>query len=70
MMKRLRSFWAKCGSQEKQNNNLAKKYRIRGYPTIILINEKGDVIARTGYRRGGPDKYVEHLKELIAQETN
>ena len=55
---------------KKQNNNLAKKYRIRGYPTIILINEKGDVIARTGYRRGGPDKYVNHLKQLISQETN
>ncbi|MFH1904218.1 MAG: thioredoxin family protein [bacterium] len=55
---------------KKQNNDLAKKYKIRGYPTIILINHKGDVIARTGYRRGGPDKYIEHLKELISQKTN
>lgn len=37
---------------------------------IHLINEKGDVIARTGYKKGGSDKYVKHLKELISQETN
>lgn len=55
---------------KKQNNNLAKKYRIRGFPTITLINEKGDLIATTGYRRGGSAKYVEHLKELISQKTN
>ena len=50
---------------KKQNNDLAKKYRIRGFPTIILINEKGDLITTTGYRRGGPAKYVEHLKSLL-----
>ena len=50
---------------KKQNNNLARKYRIRGFPTIILINEKGDLIATTGYRRGGPVKYIEHLKSLL-----
>ncbi|MBU0478833.1 thioredoxin family protein [bacterium] len=55
---------------KKQNNDLAKKYKIRGYPTIILIDHKGNVIARTGYRRGGPDKYIEHLKELISQKPN
>ena len=51
---------------KKQNNNLAKKYRIRGFPTIILINENGNIIARTGYRRDGPAKYVEHLKSLLS----
>ncbi|MCK5594892.1 thioredoxin family protein [bacterium] len=52
---------------KKQNNELAMKYAVRGFPTIILINEKGDIIARTGYRRGGPAKYIEHLKKLISQ---
>ena len=51
---------------KQQNNNLAKKYKIRGYPTIILINEKGDVIAKTGYKRGGSDKYIKHLKNLLS----
>jgi protein disulfide-isomerase len=47
------------------NENLARKYGIRGFPTILLLNSKGDVIAQTGYQYGGAAKYVEHLQELL-----
>ncbi|MCW1920982.1 thioredoxin family protein [Luteolibacter arcticus] len=50
---------------KKQNAELAKKYEIRGYPTILLLNSKGREVARTGYQEGGPDKYIEHVKELL-----
>jgi len=52
---------------KKQNRELQKKYKIRGYPTIILVNSEGKEIARTGYQRGGAEKYVEHLKTLIGE---
>lgn len=39
----------------------------RGYPTIYLMNAKGEILAKTGYQAGGPVKYVAHLKELIAK---
>ena len=48
-----------------QNKNLAKKYGIRGYPTVLLLDKKGEVIGKTGYQKGGPEKYVEHIKKLI-----
>ena len=48
-----------------QNQNLAKKYGIRGYPTVLLLDKKGEIIGKTGYKQGGPDKYVKHIKELI-----
>lgn len=47
------------------NDNLAKKYGIKGFPTILLLNSEGDVIAQTGYQYGGAAKYVEHLQELL-----
>ena len=47
------------------NNNLARKYGIKGFPTILLLNSEGQVIARTGYQYGGAAKYVEHLQELL-----
>lgn len=50
---------------KEQNAELAEKYKIQGYPTIILLDAKGREVARTGYREGGPEKYVEHLKELL-----
>lgn len=47
-----------------QNQELLSKYRIEGYPTIILTDAKGLPYARTGYRAGGPDKYLSHIVEL------
>ncbi len=47
------------------NNNLARKYGIKGFPTILLLNAEGQVIAQTGYQYGGAAKYVEHLQELL-----
>tara|TARA_B100001559_G_scaffold244730_1_gene207810 strand:- start:87 stop:539 length:453 start_codon:yes stop_codon:yes gene_type:complete len=51
-------------SAQKQNQELAKKYDVRGYPTIILLDSNGEFIDRTGYQRGGPKNYINHIKEL------
>lgn len=50
-----------------QNKALAEKYGIRGFPTIILLSPEGEMIEKTGYRRGGPDEYVSHLKSLLGK---
>ena len=52
-----------------QNQALAEKYGVRGFPTIILLSPEGELIARTGYRRGGAEAYVAHLKEALADES-
>ena len=51
----------------RQNRALANKYGIQGFPTILLLDEKGNVLAQTGYRRGGAKAYVEHLRGLLEQ---
>jgi len=51
-----------------QNAALAKKYGIRGYPTVLLLSPSGELVGRTGYREGGPKPYVEHLQAMIAQD--
>lgn len=53
--------------QVKINEALQEKYGIEGYPTVVMVNAEGKEIARTGYREGGADNYVVHLKELLAQ---
>ena len=50
------------------NRALATKYDVRGYPTVQLLNPDASPIAKTGYQYGGPEKYIEHLKELLAKE--
>ena len=50
---------------KKQNEALKNKYGIRGFPTVLLLNADGTVINQTGYQSGGPEAYVEHIKELL-----
>lgn len=47
------------------NNKLAQKYGIQGFPTILLIDGQGKLVAQTGYQAGGAAKYVEHLKSYL-----
>jgi len=50
---------------KEQNSELAKKYGIRGYPTVIILSPEGDLVGQTGYKEGGPKTYVAHLQEMI-----
>jgi len=46
----------------KYNRQLAEKYGIQGFPTIILLDKDGNLVAQTGYVEGGAENYVTHLK--------
>ena len=48
-----------------QNNTLLDTYGVNAFPTIFLVDVEGNVLGKTGYRRGGPEAYVEHLKSLL-----
>ena len=48
-----------------QNKALAEKYGIRGFPTILVLSPEGELMEKTGYLRGGPEAYVEHIKEIL-----
>lgn len=48
-----------------QNQALSERYGIQGFPTVLLLDETGKVIGRTGYQKGGPKAYVEHLKSIL-----
>ena len=47
------------------NNNLAQKYGIQGFPTILIFNSKGDLAATTGYQPGGAANYVKHIQSFL-----
>jgi len=49
---------------QKANPKLVEKYGIHGFPTALILDADGKEIAKTGYRRGGSEKYVKHLKAL------
>ncbi|GAB4139465.1 MAG: thioredoxin family protein [Ignavibacteriales bacterium] len=53
---------------KKYNQDLAFKYGIQGFPTIVLLDKNGNLIAKTGYQPGGAANYVTHLKGLFSQK--
>lgn len=48
-----------------QNQELADTYGIRGFPTVLLLDAEGNLLAQTGYQQGGPEAYVTHLQGLL-----
>ncbi|MEZ5977936.1 MAG: thioredoxin family protein [Planctomycetota bacterium] len=50
-----------------RNAEIRDKFEIRGYPTILVLTNEGEVVAETGYREGGPNSYVEHLRDISAK---
>ncbi|MFP4379896.1 MAG: thioredoxin family protein [Candidatus Sumerlaeia bacterium] len=54
----------------KQNRKLAQQYGIQGFPTVLVVDSDGETIGRTGYRRGGAEDYVKHLKTMIPADTD
>ncbi len=51
----------------KQNEELKTKYEIAGYPTILFLDAKGNVLARSGYKRGGPVAWTEDAEKLLGK---
>ena len=54
---------------QKINQELMGKYGVQGFPTVLLMTADGAIIGKTGYQPGGPAAYLEHLKEIKAQQS-
>jgi protein disulfide-isomerase len=50
---------------QSQNQNLAREFGIMGFPTIVILDSQGQLVAKTGYRRGGAETYVMHINSII-----
>ena len=54
---------------KKQNSTLAKKFNVRGYPTVLIMDANGVPYAKTGNRPGGPAEYNKHLDVFLASKA-
>ena len=50
---------------KKYNNQLAQRYGVQGFPTVLLFNSQGQMVLQTGYQPGGPVTYISHLKNSL-----
>jgi thiol-disulfide isomerase/thioredoxin len=49
---------------KKQNEQLAARFKIEGYPTVIVLDANGKTVGKLGYQPGGPAPFVKQLKSL------
>ncbi len=47
-----------------QNKEMANRYGIEGYPTVVLVDVNSKPYAITGYQEGGPENYLGALEEF------
>ncbi|MBP7316554.1 MAG: thioredoxin family protein [Chitinophagaceae bacterium] len=52
------------------NRKKMNEFNIEGFPTIVLVNAEGKEIARTGYRPGGAESYINHLQDLLTKQND
>jgi protein disulfide-isomerase len=49
---------------KEQNAKLQTEYKIKGYPTIIVLNSEGKQVGELGYQEGGPKAFIAELDKL------
>ena len=52
---------------KKANQALQEKYKIEGYPTIIILNGEGKQVGQLGYQPGGPKPFIDELEKMKKQ---
>jgi thioredoxin-related protein len=52
------------------NKALGNRYGIQGYPTIVLLNSKGNEVGRLGYVQGGPKAFLAQVRQLGGLPAN
>jgi len=50
--------------QRQKNEELAAKYRVEGFPTLIVLNSEGKQIGTLGYQPGGPKAFIQALEKV------
>jgi len=51
--------------ERRQNEMLQRQYRVKGYPTLILLDSRGRYISQVEYRGGGARALIRQIDRTI-----
>ena len=57
-------------AQQQANAALQKAYHIRGYPTLILLDQGGKQVKRMGYAFGGSAAFIAKIEKVITAKSS
>ena len=46
-----------------RNERLMRHFQVQGFPTVLLFNPGGELIAELGYQPGGPEAFVAAIQQ-------
>ncbi len=47
-----------------KNEALGQKYKVEGYPTVLVFSSEGKQIGKLGYTAGGPAAFIAELEKI------
>lgn len=50
---------------KEDNQALAQRMGIEGFPTVVLLDAEGNELGRLGYLPGGPNNYISEVRSII-----
>ena len=53
-------------SEKAQNEQLASRFQVEGFPTVVVLNADGQLVGTLGYMSGGPKAFIDKLAGMIA----
>ena len=53
--------------QKFQNKQLLERYAqsVKGYPSILFLDERGEVVTKMGYSKGGPEAWIRKAESRL-----
>ena len=54
-------------SQVAANKALSKKYSVKGFPTLVILNSEGKHAGEMGYMQGGAKPFIAELQKLTGK---
>lgn len=55
---------AQSAEEKRANQALVERFKVEGFPTVVLLDSHGQELGRTGYRPGGPRAFLAELESL------
>jgi protein disulfide-isomerase len=53
-----------------QNKMLDEAFNIKGFPMVVVLNEKGEKIADSKYLKGGPEFFMKQLVPIVERDAD
>jgi thioredoxin-related protein len=56
---------AQSDTEKAQNEQLAARFRIQGFPTLVVLSPDGNELGMLGYMPGGPKPFMDELSKML-----